>query len=305
VLKERELSLADNEVLVETHLMGICGSDKSFFQGDLPDGVALPFDLGHEAGGVVVEVGAKVRELTPGDRVICFGWHNTFADYFKAPMEALQPALPNLNMDLASLGEPIACAMYSGMNCGVQLGDTAVVYGAGFAGQIIAQVLKQKGAHRVVVVDIVDTKLELACRLGADTGINAAHEDPVEKVKELTAGVGADLVVEAAGTEEAMNQATALLRPNGTFAFYSWITQPVTLNIGRWHDDGFNFVNTCLVHHTTQERQVWTPQVLRPVALDMIKTEPLLTDEYRLGDIQEAFERAQADATAVKIILRP
>jgi len=305
VLEERTLEPAEDEVIVKTHLMGICGSDKTFYRGEFPEGVTLPFYLGHEAGGTVVEVGSKVREVKPGDKVMCFGWYNTFADYFKAPVQALQPVPEGLGMDLASLGEPIACAMYSGMNCGVQLGDLVVVYGAGFAGQIIAQVVKKKGAGKVVVVDVVDGKLDLARRIGADVTINAKKEDPVEKILELSSGVGADLVVEAAGTEEAMNQATAVLRRNGTLAFYSWITQPVTLQMGRWHDDGFNLVNTCLVHHTVQERYVWTPQVLRPVAQGLINIKSLLSHEFRLEEIEQAFERADQDEAAVKIVLRP
>ena len=68
----------------------------------------------------------------------------------------VQAAPPALDLDLASLGEPVACAMHCGLRSGVQLGDLVVVMGAGFAGQIIAQVVKRKGAHTVVVVDVSD-----------------------------------------------------------------------------------------------------------------------------------------------------
>ena len=122
VLAERELTVGPEEVLVKGHLSGICGSDKAMYRGDIPDKITLPLWIGHESGGTVVEVGAKVREYKPGDKVMVFNWCNTFADYYVVPVSGLQPVPDGLDMDLASLGEPIACAMYSALTCGAQLG---------------------------------------------------------------------------------------------------------------------------------------------------------------------------------------
>lgn len=311
-LIERELVCGDDDIIVKNHIMGICGTDKNFYRGILPKKTAefrqdpeFPFMLGHESGGVVVEVGSKVTEYAVGDKVIAFGWNNNFADYFKAKAFQLQPVPHDMDMDLAALGEPIACAMYSGMNSGVQLGDTVVVMGAGFAGQIIAQCAKLKGAYRVIVVDVLEGKLNLALKLGSDIAINASKEDTVARVLELTNGIGADVVVECAGTAESFNAASELIKHNGKFVFYSWVTQPVTLNISRWHDDGLEFINTCLVHHTWQERYVWTPDTLRPVAQGLIDIKSLITDEFKLEDIKEGFRLADEDDTAIKIIFRP
>ena len=105
-------------------------------------------------------------------------------------------------MDIAALGEPTACAMFSGLHTGVQLGDTVVVMGGGYAGQIIAQCSRLKGAYQVIVVDVLDGKLDLAKSLGADVVINSREEDPVAKVKALTGGRGADVVVEAAAERQ-------------------------------------------------------------------------------------------------------
>ncbi|MEW6697883.1 MAG: zinc-dependent alcohol dehydrogenase [Bacillota bacterium] len=311
-LVDRELTCADDEVIVENHLVGICGSDKTFYRGQLPPKTAefrqepkFPFYLGHESGGTVVEVGAKVREYKPGDKVIAFGWNNNLAKYFKAKVWELQPVPEGLDMDLASLGEPTACAMYSGMNAGVQLGDTVVVVGGGFAGQIIAQCAKKKGAEKVVVVDVLDGKLQLAKKLGADIIINSTQVDPVEAVKDLTGGKGADVVVEAAGSEQSINQCTEIIKHNGKFVWYSWITQPVKLNISRWHDDGLEFLNTCLVHHTYQQRYVWTPDTLRPVIQGLVDIRSLITHEFKLEQIKEAFDLVDKDDTAIKVVLRP
>ncbi|KUO64407.1 MAG: L-threonine 3-dehydrogenase [Gracilibacter sp. BRH_c7a] len=311
-LVDRELECGDDEVIVKNHLIGICGSDKTFYRGQLPPKTAefrqepkFPFYLGHESGGTVVEVGSKVREYKVGDKVIAFGWNNNLAEYFKAKVWELQPVPEGLDMDIASLGEPIACAMYSGLNSQVQVGDQVVVMGGGFAGQIIAQVARLKGAAQVIVVDVLDGKLQLAKKLGASVVINAKKENAVEKVLELTKGIGADVVIEAAGSQESINMCTQMIKHNGKFVWYSWITQPVTLDISRWHDDGIEFINTCLVHHSWRERYVWTPPSLKPVIMGMIDIKTLITNEFPLADIKEAFDLVDKDDTAIKVILRP
>ncbi len=311
-LVERKLVCGDDEVIVKNHLVGICGSDKTFYRGILPEKTGefrhdpgFPFPLGHESGGVVVEVGARVRDYKVGDRVIAFGWNNNFADYFLTPDWQLQPAPEGLEMDFVALGEPISCAMYSGLNCGVQLGDSVLVLGGGFAGQVIAQCAKRKGAATVIVADVLEAKLKLAATLGADKTLDLAREDGAGAIFALTGGAGVDVVVEAAGSADSFNLASKVIRHNGKFVFYSWVTQPVTLNIGRWHDDGLEFINTCLVHHTWRERYVWTPQALRPVVRGLVEIRPLITNEFRLDEIKAAFDCADRDEAAIKIVLRP
>jgi 2-desacetyl-2-hydroxyethyl bacteriochlorophyllide A dehydrogenase len=311
-LVEETLHCKDDEVIVKNHLVGICGTDKNFYRGVLPEKTSefrheptFPFPLGHESGGVVVEVGSKVSDYQVGDRVISFGWNNNYADYFAAKAWQLQPAPEGMDMDLVSLGEPIACAMFSGMNSGVQLGDTVVIMGAGFAGQVIAQCAKQKGAHTVIVVDVLDQKLEIAKQLGADVVVNLQDNDLREIVAKLTDGIGADVVIEAAGTEESFNLCSEIVKHNGKFVFYSWVTQPITLNISRWHDDGLEFINTCLVHHTWHERYAWTPSTLRPVMQGMVDINTLISKEFSLDNLAEAFAYADQDDAAIKVVIRP
>jgi len=311
-LHEKKLICGDTEVIVKNHLVGICGTDKAFYRGILPEKTAefrhdpgFPFPLGHESGGTIVEVGSKVTDFKVGDKVIAFGWNNNFADYFVTPTWQLQPAPEGLHMDFVALGEPISCAMHSGLHCGVQLGDVVLVMGGGFAGQIVAQCAKKKGAKTVIVADVLDGKLDLAKKLGADMTLNLSKEDGAEVIFGLTKGVGVDVVVEAAGSADSYNLASKVLRHNGKFVFYSWVTQPITLNLSRWHDDGLEFINTCLVHHTWHERYVWTPQALRPLVDGLVDVHSLITNEFKLEDIKDAFDLADTDETAIKIVLRP
>jgi 2-desacetyl-2-hydroxyethyl bacteriochlorophyllide A dehydrogenase len=314
-LQPRDLEIAEDEVLVKSHMSGICGSDKNLYQGIVPPGGGLntemrkafvyPFFIGHEGAGEVVAVGNAVRKLAVGDRVMSFGWIETCSEYFKAVEADLEIVPQGLDMDLASLGEPTACAVFSALNSGVQLGDTVAVVGMGFAGQIIAQAAKKKGAHRTIGVDVVDGKLELARSLGLDHAINAAEEDPLTAILDITNGTGADVVVEAAGTQEAVNLCSAAVRHNGTIVFYSWITQDITVNISRWHNNSLTVVNTGLVHHGIRQRSIWTPSALRPVLQGQLDIHSLITHRFPLSQARDAFRTAAADPSAIKVMLYP
>ncbi len=208
-------------------------------------------------------------------------------------------------MDLGCLGEPIACAVFSGLMSRIQLGDVVAIFGMGFAGQIMAQVARGKGAYKVIGVDVVDGKLELAKDLGLDYPINAEKENPVEAILDLTGGTGADVVVEMAGTEESVNICTAAMKHNGVMVFYSWITQDITINISRWHNNSLTIINTGLVHHGVKQRSIWTPLALRPVAQKQLNVDALITHRYPLHQIQEAFETAAHNPAAIKVVINP
>ena len=175
----------------------------------------------------------------------------------------------------------------------------------GFAGQIIAQAAKKKGAYQTIGVDVVDGKLELARSLGLDHAVNATRENPLDAILDLTGGQGADVIVEAAGTEEAVNLCSAAVRHNGTMVFYSWITQDITVNISRWHNNSLTVINTGLVHHGIRQRSIWTPVALRPVLQGQLDVKSLITHRFPLSRAQEAFKTAAHDPSAIKVVLHP
>ena len=107
------------------------------------------------------------------------------------------------------------------------------------------------------------------------------------------------------GSEASFNAASELIKHNGLFVFYSWVTTPIRLHISRWHDDGLEFRNTCLVHHTREQRVVWTPWALKPVVKGIVDIKSLITHEFKLDDIAAAFDLAVKDDSAIKIVLRP
>jgi len=193
--------------------------------------------------------------------------------------------------------------MFSGLHSKVNLGDTAVLYGMGFAGQIIAQVMKQKGAKTLIAGDVVEEKLKIARSLGADIIIHSGHEDPVERILEVTKGQGADVVAEVAGVAQSINQSIESVGHNGTLVFYSWVTQDVNINISRFHHDSLYLINTGLAHHTLQERSIRIPWVLRPIIQGTVKIAPLINRRCQLDQVDEAFRVSVEDEAAIKVVL--
>ncbi|MFP4482177.1 MAG: zinc-dependent alcohol dehydrogenase [Thermovirgaceae bacterium] len=310
---EKEISCAPDEVMVKNTAIGICGSDKNIFCGKMPPSTTefrhpptYPFPLGHESGGEIVEIGRRVNNFNIGDRVISFGWNNNFADYFTAKEWQLQPAPESFNERETALGEPTACAVFSAMNAGIRLGDVVTVIGCGFAGQVIVQCAKKMGASMVIAVDPSDAKRKVAKRFGADVVLHP-EDDICSASGKVSSEAGSDVVVECAGSESSMNLASEIVARNGRIVLYSWITEPVRLNISRWHDDGISIVTTCLVHHTWHERYVWAQKALRPVEQKILDIMPYIEVEFRLDEIQRAFEHACSgkEEAPIKTLILP
>jgi len=321
-LRTADINPKPDEVLIRTHKSSICGTDKNFYLGWLPNkvrveeyeadheaGSTYPRPVGHEGAGYIEELGSAVSGFKVGDLVMSFGMYTTMADYFCAPLlpygHAILKAPEGLSPDEASLGEPTACAIYAGMQSGVELGDTVLVVGAGFAGQVIAQTVRRMGARKVIVSDIVPEKLELAKKLSADRVIDPNVEDVVEVVKEETKGKGCDVVIEVAGVQEAIQTCTDSVKHGGILGLYSWVLQPVNLIIDRWHNDGLD-IRTLAVMHRIKHDSVWYQlKALDNVANGMIDIKSLITHTFKLGDIQAAFDCAVHDVKACKIMLEP
>ena len=296
----------EGQVLVKTSQTSICGTDKNIYNGILPPGSSFPITLlGHEGGGVVVEVGKKVRKYKAGDRVMSCYVNGTFANYFLAREEDLHPIPAEMDMELGCLGEPLACSMYSVFNSGVQLGDTVVVMGLGFAGQIMVQGAKKKGAFLVIGVDPLSGKRELAKSLGAEYTFDPNAPDSEKSIMELSKGQGVDVVFEAAGREESMNMSTRILKKNGILVLYSWIMDPVRLAISRWHDDAIQIRTTCIMHwNTPYERYVWFDRLLMPYWKGLVQVRPLLSKPIPLTNMARAFEQSCQPDT-VKVVINP
>ena len=308
-LKELDLKPAEDQVLVKIDQASICGTDKLLYSGEIPSEMKLPiFPWGHEGGGTVVEVGSKVREFSEGDKVMSFERAGTYADFclFTLPYGCL-PAPKGVDREIACLGEPLACAVYAAqaVTKKMQVGDVVAVVGMGFAGQVIAQGVEKGGADKLIAIDIVDEKLELAKRLGADIAISPQENDVDKTVMDITDGRGVDVVVEASGSGNGLNIASAIVRHNGTIAIYSHYMKPFMVNMYRWHEDCLNILHTCLMHRTQEVIVTDVREAFRLVKKGIFNVKPLINRKYRLSQIADAFKEEMGDRTSVKTVIIP
>ncbi len=328
-IEEIDLVPGPGEVLVKTSQASICGTDKSYFNGHFPPKTKVfdpacneafdsyPLYMGHEGAGIVVEVGPNVTEFKVGDKVTSFAWYNTMADYFIAPVRydseysgcGLHKVPEGMDMFTAALAETTCCPIFSGMKSGVELGDTVLICGTGYAGQIIAQTVKQMGAEHVICVDPVRRKRELAVELGgADIAFNNT-DDVAGYVLEKTNGKGADVCFEVAGFSEKygaqpFQMCTDLVKHSGIIAMYSWVLEPLTLSIDRWHNNGIDLRTTALMHAMEHNRYWWNEKTMDLMNRDYFKVLPLITDVFDLNDCQKAFEQATFTDDSCKVAFR-
>ena len=238
--------IEDNEALVEVKACGICGSDVHGMDGS-SGRRHTPLIMGHEASGVIVERGSAVTGCEEGHRVTfdstiycgtCFycrqglinlcdnrrvlgvsppeyRQHGAFAQYVAVPEHILYRLPENLSFVQAAMVEPVSIAFHALSLTPISLNDSAVVIGSGMVGIFVVQALRAAGCGTVIAVDLEQSKLDLALKLGADHGLLAGEVDVPEEVRKLTDGRGANIAVEVVGNTIAVNTAINSLRKGG------------------------------------------------------------------------------------------
>lgn len=329
-IQERPIPVPkENEVLVKVEYVGICGSDLHYYEsGRIGDFIVEPpFVLGHEAGGVVVEIGSNVKNLKVGDKValepgktcgeceFCKeGKYNLCKDviFFATPPvdgvfqeyvaheAGLCFKLPeNMSTMEGALIEPLAVGMHAARQGGARLGQTAVVTGAGCIGLVTLLSLKAMGVSRVAVVDVMEKRLKKAQELGADLVINGKEEDAVAKIMEFTDGRGFDLGIETAGTQITASQLIKGANKGATIVFVGYsATGEMTLPIGMALDKELTFKTVF------RYRNIY-PMAIEAVSSGKIDIKNIVTDYFDLDDIQDALQACVNNkADIVKGVIR-
>ncbi|MFJ5986361.1 zinc-dependent alcohol dehydrogenase family protein [Lentzea sp. NPDC092896] len=317
------------DAIVRVTAVTICGTDLHILKGDVPE-VEPGRILGHEAVGVVEQVGASVTGVEPGDRVLiscitscgrceycrvgsygqCLGgggWilgHTTDgvqAEYVRVPFaDNSTHLLPGDVTDTAAvvLADILPTSYEVGvLNGRVKPADTVVIVGAGPIGLAAIQTAQLYSPSHIVAVDLATSRLDAAKQFGAD--VTAATAEEAERViGELTGGLGADVAIEAVGVPETFELCTKLVRPGGHVANVGVHGKPATLHLESLWIRNVT-ITTGLVDTSS------TPTLLRMVAAGRIDGERFITHRFALDEMEQAYEVFEnaGDTGALKVVL--
>jgi len=319
----------DGEVLVKVKAATTCGTDLKILQrGYVEKVIKLPTVFGHEWSGDVVEVAPNLDWPTEGMRIragnsapclhctmcqkgkfnLCENmmwlW-GAYAEYIKVPARMvlvnMQEIPDHVTYEEASVAEPLACVMHGVEAARVKLGDTVAIIGAGPIGLLHLLVSRKLGAKKIVMIDLVEERLDFALKLGADVVVNAAKKDVVENVRQASNGYGADIVVEAIGTPATWEQALKLARKGGTVLEFGGCPPQTQIMIDteQFH---YGELTAMGAFHTTP---LHFRKALDLIASRTVDVRPLITREMPLESITEAFELLSASKNEIKIAIRP
>jgi threonine dehydrogenase-like Zn-dependent dehydrogenase len=308
------------EVLVRVGMAGLCGTDYRIWTGDRP--VRYPRVLGHELVGRVEGMGEGVSGVSPGDRVaiepnyscgacpLCREGNRNlclsrtavgidvdggFAEWVRVPVRCCWPAPTGIADDDLLVTEPLAVVVRAVARGAVEPGECAAVVGAGTLGLLALQVLRGRGA-RVLVVSRSSRRFALARELGAAATLALTDGALEAPARAFSGREGVDVVVETAGTADAVTHALSLVRPGGRVvltglpheptpvAFFSVVRREVTLTGSMIYQDEF-------------------AEAMRLVAAGTVRTRPLVTHRFELDAIGQAFA-AHRQPDSIKVAIR-
>ena len=324
-----------NEVLARVRAIAICGTDAEIvegtFKGRWPR--AYPFIPGHEWSGEVVEAGevAIGYGFTPGTRVagtshsgcgycrmcrtgrynLCLNYgredlghrqygHYTqgaYATYVVHTIKSVFKIPDSMPLDVAALCDTASIALHSVKRPGINPGDIFVAVGSGGMGLLTAMCAQALGAARSIVVG-GGKRLDRARELGFET-VDYHDGDPIARVRDLTAGVGADVAVDSAGTKDSVTQAIGMVRKGGRVAFTGIPKEPATIDFQKIVLEEIDLYGVRANRNTMEE-------VIPLIADGRIPAGKLITHHFKLSAFAEALRtfNERVDG-ALKVIVEP
>lgn len=318
--------IGEEEVLLKVMASGICGSDVLEWYR-LPK---APRVLGHEATGVIEQVGKKVKNVQVGDRVFvshhvpcnacvhcekghhtaCETLHNTnyypggFSQYIKVPKINVQCGIYKLPDDMSfeegTFVEPLACVARGQRLAGVKKGDVVLIIGSGISGILHSQLAKFKGAKKVFVADINEYRMKLAVEFGADYAVDARENMP-QKIKTLNDGRLADQVIVCTGATSAVTSAVDCVEKGGTILFFA-VPDPtvkIPLPINQF------WRNEITIRTSYGAAPNDLEEALKVLATKKLNVKGMITHRLPLRDAQEGFRLMTTGGESLKVILEP
>ena len=331
-------AVGPREMLIRIAACGICASDckcwsgaKMFWGGANP-WVKAPVVTGHEFFGHVELLGEGAAEhfgVAQGDRVIAeqivpcekcrycrsgqywmcevhniFGFQREVADggmaqFMRIPAAAIVHRVPHeMPLEDAAIIEPLSCAIHAVQRGDIQLDDVVVIAGAGPIGLLMVQVARLKTPRKLVVIDLVPARLELARRFGADVVLDPQAQDAAQAVRALTGGYGCDVYIEATGSPSGAVQGLDLIRKLGRFVEFSVFGKDTTAD---WSIIGDR--------KELDLRGAHLGPYCYPIAIDLLSrglvtSNGIVTHRYALEQWDEAIQVADS-LDSIKVLMKP
>ena len=329
--------LGPGDVIVKVTAGGICGSDLHIYRGhfELPEGSVV----GHEFVGRVEEVGKDVKNLKIGDKVIgpfwiscgdchhcdsglttsclnggCFGFGGLLGVYEGCQAEyirvehgesTLVKAPESLSDDdqdekTLFLGDNISTGYHGAVMGDIKPGDNVVVLGDGAVGLFATYSASLFDPKNIITVGHHDYRLEIAEKYGASHIINSKNENLSEKIKDLTNGIGADVIIECVGTTECLQESIDLVKPGGTVSFIGLFWEPFPLNVTDF------FLRNLRLKGGVAPARTHIPELLPLVESGKLDPTHVISHRISLDEVPKGYHLMNSRTNdAVKIIFRP
>jgi L-iditol 2-dehydrogenase len=316
------------EVLVRSHVAGVCRTDLEILHGGLTDPrwVMFPLVPGHEWSGTVAEVGAGVTDLEPGARVVCEGMvpcnrcrrckagHTNFCEHYDqvgftrgggygeyvvVPRHIVHRLPDAVSFDAAVLVEPASC-VFRGLERGrPSPGETVGVIGIGTLGSLAVTLARLYAPGALVAYGVRPEELRFAEGLGADATVHAGEDDAVAETRRVVAG-GLDLVLETAGAPEAVELATRLVRPGGRVVLLGIAGEGRTLELPA---DRITFGDMDVIGSFSYTTSTWS-HVVDLLTRGLVDFEPIVTHRFPAARFDDAFRLMDArEGVVAKVVL--
>ena len=322
-------AIKDEEVLLKVGAVGVCGSDIHQYHNSQSWPVRVPVVLGHEFCGTVAEVGPQVRGFREGDRVVsetaanicgqCLlcrtgkynlcpsrsgfgsGTDGAMASFVCVPARCLHHIPDDLPFERAALTEP-CCVAYNAVasKSTIRPGDTVVVIGPGPIGLLATEMARIAGAGNLIVAGTTQdaARLEVARLLGATHTVDVQNTNSVECMREIGDGLGADLVIDAAGVSAALKTALEIVRPGGQITKVGWGPQPLDFSLDPLVQKAIRLQGS--FSHTFENWEKVVPMLTRR----QINLGPIISEVATLDHWKDCFD-GMYSGKYVKAVLRP
>ncbi|RHR21874.1 erythritol/L-threitol dehydrogenase [Clostridium sp. AF19-22AC] len=327
----------DDEILVKIEGCGICAGDVKTYHGGVrvwgtaPENryIEAPVIGGHEFVGRVVQFGKNVTGVNIGDHMVSeqmvpcgecrfckagyysmcqrhyiYGFKKEaqggFAEYMKFSKEGIHHKIPEeMTLEQAVLIEPLACAMHAVERAKIQHNDVVVISGLGAIGLGMVSVARKQQPRLIIGLDLRQKRLDKALKCGADIVFNPMEVNVGEEIRKLTEGYGCDVYIEASGSEKSVVQGMDAIRFCGRYVQFGVFPKAITID---WNDIGDG--KEIEIYGAHLGPYCYEP-VMKSILDGSIYTEGLISHAFKMEDWKEAFEVAEKDPDAFKVMLIP